>query len=91
MIVERERKATEEQDNVLAPTVVSRMSRGRMMNAWLKRRKKKGQIEGVLFNLSVWLRIKIQVYSVLQPNLFSCMRRGGEEKLNAWLKENSGL
>lgn len=62
-----------------------------MMNAWLKRRKKKGQIEGVLFNLSVWLRIKIQVYSVLQPNLFSCMRRGGEEKLNAWLKKNSGL
>lgn len=49
-----------------------------MMNAWLKRREKKGQIEGILFNLSVWLRIKIQVYSVLQPNLFSCMRRGRE-------------
>lgn len=91
MIVERERKATEEQDNVLAPTVVSRMSRGRDDECMVEKKKKKGQIEGVLFNLSVWLRIKIQVYSVLQPNLFSCMRRGGEEKLNAWLKKNSGL
>lgn len=41
MIVERERKATEEQDNVLAPTVVSRMSRGRDDECMVEKKGKK--------------------------------------------------
>lgn len=59
------------------------------MNAWFKK-KKKGQIEGILYNLSVWLRIiKIQVHNVLQPTLFSCMRKGREDE--SMVEGNSGL